>query len=117
MIGWKDDFKELADRVIFMSKQTTRKNFFKSLPKETYISRCLFSSADFFFDRFTVSVIDISFKFSFCVAFCDVISKSLLMVMMMMMSLSTTSVLYFMVLLSSVTDPQSQLLRKLLKLL
>lgn len=77
----------------------------------TYISRCLFSSADssflFFFYRFTVSVIDISFKFSFCVAFSDVISKGLLMVMM---SLSNTSVLYFMVLLSSVTDPQSQLL-------
>lgn len=69
-----------------------------------------------FWDKFTVSVIDISFRFSFfCVAFSDVISKSLLM--MMMMSLSNTSVLYFMVLLSSVTDPQSQMLRKLLKLL
>lgn len=72
----------------------------------------------FSFYRFTVSVIDISFKFSFCIAFSDVISKSLLVVvMMMMMSLSNTSVLYFMVLLSSVTDPQSQLLRKHLMLL
>lgn len=70
----------------------------------------------FFLYRFTVSVIDISFKFSLCVTFSDVISKGLLMVMMMM-SLSNTSVLYFMVLLSSVTDPQSQLLRKRLKLL
>lgn len=69
-----------------------------------------------FLYRFTVSVIDISFKFSLCVTFSDVISKGLLMVMMMM-SLSNTSVLYFMVLLSSVTDPQSQLLRKHLKLL
>lgn len=85
-----------------------------------YISRCLFSSADSssssFFYRFTVSVIDISFKFSLCVTFSDVISNGLLMVVMMM-SLSNTFVLYFMVLLSSVTDPQSQLLRKHLKLL